>query len=170
MKKFLVALSSLILLSSCEVVEFKDGRIPAAMLNEAKKLEGVYSGRFDGQAARLTLSFDQDRPVLTYVDARGNDLLGPACGSKIGLILKATVSNNELTSVTFAFDPGQCKVDGRELQLFLYEKAHKVGARLMDYEYIDRECTIDVPPPPAPPVQRCRTVIRQKYLEGSFIR
>ena len=168
MKKVSILLSALLFVA-CETVAFTDGRIPAGMLNEKKKLEGVYTGRFNGQSALLKLTFEGDRPVLSYVDARGSDLIDPKCASKIGWIKNATVSNNKLQTANFSFDTGQCKVDGRDLQLFIYSD-NKMGVRLLDYEYLDKECSIEVPPPPASPVQRCHTVIRQRYFEGSFVR
>lgn len=133
----------------CKSVKIKDGRVPQQYLSEAKKLEGTYRGQFNGVPGTLTVKFQGSKPVVTYKNSRGTDILNNNCGSRIGNLFKVTMKgtkeNPEISKALFAFDPGGCSlmVQGRELALSF--KNTKDGMRvkvslLSDYDNYYGSC------------------------------
>lgn len=131
MKANLIALLTLLSLSlvlpSCKSGEIVNGEVPNQYLPEAKKLEGVYHGKFNGVSGALTISFEGNRPVVTYKNKKGTDLLNNNCNSQIGLLREVEVQNQngnmQITSAVFDFNPGSCskEIAGRHLRIAIKE-------------------------------------------------
>lgn len=126
MKTCLAAIISLISLSfvltSCKSGEIINGEVPNEHLAEAKKLEGTYHGQFNGVNGTLAIHFEGNRPVVTYQNENGTDLLNNDCNSQIGQLREVEVKN-QISSAVFDFDPGTCnkKVAGRHLRIVAKE-------------------------------------------------
>ncbi len=111
---FVAASLTALTLTGCKQIEMKNGEVPAAFLDQARKAEGVYTGHIeesDGSGlsknlreATMVLKFEGTRPVLTI----STDILGENCGSKLGEILNVQVSGLKVKRAAFAFDAGKC--------------------------------------------------------------
>jgi hypothetical protein len=156
----------------CKQVKIKDGHVPKEYLSEAKKVEGTYSGRFDGKRATIQIYLDGDQPRLKYVDQLGEDMLDVRCGSKIGLLKLVELSKKNGTYVldraVFEFHPGVCRrVLGRELELD-FSGSNKFLAGIYDYSDYRQRCD-----PSMPPVNgggSCRMEEIPHYITGNFVR
>jgi hypothetical protein len=117
---YVMALSAFLM--SCKTVKIEDGKIPSEYMSEAKKLEGVYAGRFDGIKGEVTLRMNGNRAELSFQGEKGSDILA-GCGSTIGDLVEISISGNSakdyrLSQAVFSFSPGSCRrYVGRNLYL-----------------------------------------------------
>jgi hypothetical protein len=163
----------------CKTIDIKDGRIPSQYLSQAKKLAGVYKGEFNGVAGELEIAFYGNKPVLTYRNNRGDDLLNNNCHSVFGNLRKVTVRNEnkkpEVRNAEFDFNAGACSliVVGREISLSFKDtdKGLRVNLTLLK-ELRQREVCSWNPgnPPNVPPSQNCHWEQDPTYLYGRFVK
>lgn len=123
MKNLKPALASLILLfgltalTACDqTLKTEDGRIPEALLENAQRWTGAYSGAVNRQPQELAFRLEGDRPVLeTAIDLTGDSTCGSAAGPLKAIRFKKKKS--QLVDLEFAFDPGSCtdSFEGRTL-------------------------------------------------------
>lgn len=147
MKKLASLLVLALALVGCRDVKIVNGEVPSEYLGQAKKLEGIYHGQFNGVGGDLTISFEGNKPVVSFNGENGNDILAPKCQSRIGLLksvsLGGSKENPEVKSATFAFSPNNClSVEGRELILAAKEKngAIRITATILREVRTEREC------------------------------
>lgn len=108
-------------LSGCETYSTPDGQIPDALVADALRYQGNYSGKTHVTSTDSNLHPGSYRPNLSgsfRLNGRtpeitvDQDFAGAGCGSKIGA-LKSIQDNIAF----FEFDPGACadRIHGREL-------------------------------------------------------
>lgn len=171
MRGLLVLLVSASLLSSCKMVEIENGEVPPEYLSQAKKLEGVYRGAFDGNAGDLAIVFQGNRPVLSFRGHDGGGLLPDYCHSEINSLKWASVNRKGfLDSVGFHFDPGTCKIEGREVVLYFGADYNKIDVRLLQRRQLDRRCRYEPGGPGRPPYEVCENFQYEVTLKGRFSR
>lgn len=172
--KRLGILSSILLLCACHDVSTPDGRVPAKYLDQAKKLVGTYVGQFEGVTTTLNLTFDVDRPVVMVINDQGNDLLGPACHSTVGLMKSFSGDDSGLQSVKFAFDPGACtpEIEGKDITFEFHHNYTQVLASILEGTQWGVGCLIApaTPPAPYPTPPPCQPQQTDVYLQGAFTR
>jgi len=173
--QFLFASLTLLALASCKTIDIKDGQIPSQYLSQAKKLAGTYKGEFDGVPGSLTISFQDSKPVLTYANKRGEDILNNNCHSEFGNLLKVQVKNENknptVTGALFAFDAGGCSIMVRGRDAALSFKETDKGLRIDISILRDvRQREVCSWPPGNPPSQVCHWEQQADYLYGRFYR
>lgn len=70
-----LCLSVLTLIVGCKSVTIENGEVPDQYLPQAKAYEGVYSGAFNGIAGDLIISFQGNKPIVTYKNTLGSVFL-----------------------------------------------------------------------------------------------
>lgn len=177
--RIFVAALSLLALSACKTVEIEDGRVPGKYLSQAKKLEGIYKGNFNGVAGDLIISFEGDKPVVTYRNPQGTDILNNNCGSSFGNLQKVTVKSENrkprVSNALFAFNIGNCglMVQGRHASLSFKETNNGLRATvsILDRVFQREVChTFPGNPPHTPPTRNCTWESTPVYLYGKFYR
>lgn len=163
----------------CKTVKIKDGRVPQEYLSEAKKVEGVYRGEFNGVSGELIISFQGNKPVVTYRNSRGSDILNGNCRSSIGDLYSVTVKGSkndpEISKALFRFDAGTCSlnVQGRDLALNFKDTNDGMRVKVSLLREINerRDCRwVPGAPPHSPPYQDCTWYQDPVYLYGTFYR
>lgn len=171
MKKVLLILASTLALTACKTVQIENGEVPDEYLARAKKLEGVYAGSFEGRPAELKITFEGNRPVLTYKDNRGESLLLPECHAAINNLKWVYVANKGVVdSVGFYFDPGLCAVDGREVVLSFTKDYNTIRLSLLQRRVYERNCRWEVSDPRTGPREICEINQRDINMNGKFSR
>lgn len=171
MKRLLLSAVALLALASCKTVKFEDGEVPSQYLAQAKKLEGVYQGSFQGLRGKMIVSFEGNRPYVRMVDTAGGDLVLPHCRANIHQLKWAYINNKkQVKSVGFYFHPGSCFVEGRELVLDFNKDYNVITASVLDRRLVDRRCRWEVYDPRRGPQEVCEYVTRDIYLTGKFSR
>lgn len=175
MKMVSALLVATLALVGCRSVEISNGEVPNEYLSEAKKLEGTYTGTFNKVPGTLRVSFEGQKPVLTFNGQQGSDLLSSACQSEIGLLKRARIADGQLKTVIFAFNPNRCtSVEGRELVIDLKEKNGQVrmDLSLLKETSWERRCSFSGGNPAngIPPQEICSTEQVSKFYNGRFTR
>lgn len=175
-----LAVFSLAAVVGCNEIDVKDGKVPNEYLSVARQYTGVYRGKFEGRAGQIELRLEGNTAVLSYRDARGDDLLRPECGSRIGLLRTVSVSEHngayELKSAKFDFNPGDCwtELEGRDLHLYFSVKNGQRRVKLSMLKEItyEEDCRIESGDPRRGEVPRrvCRDIPVAAYLNGQFAR
>jgi hypothetical protein len=175
--KFIFMAAALLTLAGCRVLDIDNGEIPDNYLSQAKQFEGVYEGQFNGVPGEMTVSFEGNKPVLSYKNAQGSDILNNNCGSSFGLLKKVYLRGTEtprIDAVSFAFQPGQCAltVDGRDVTVELRQYNGKTVLKLSLLRNTTQQRVCDWSPgaPNMPPQQVCRWEQTPVYLYGKFAR
>lgn len=178
--QLLVASFALLAFAGCKTVDIKDGQVPAQYLSQAKKLAGTYKGDFEGVPGNLIISFNGNKPTLTYQNKRGEDILNNNCHSEFGNLLKVTIKsenkNPTVSSALFDFDAGGCSlmVRGRDASLSFKEtdKGMRISINILKELDQRQVCTL-IPGNPSqgqPPHQTCHWEQTPVYLYGTFYR
>lgn len=171
MKRFLLLMLATTALAACKTIQIENGEVPDQYLSRAKKLEGVYYGSFEGRRGSLTISFQGNKPVLSYKDSRGDSLVLPQCQSSINNLKWAYVTNKgAVSSVGFFFDPGVCHIQGREVVLNFSKDYSSIRVDLLEQRVLDRQCRWEVQDPRYGPREYCEYVQRDVNLQGQFSR
>lgn len=178
--KVLAAGAMLLAIVGCKSVDIKDGKIPDNYLAQAKKIEGVYSGKFNGINGELVVRIEGNKPILTYRSSQGsNDILNNNCHSSFGNLTKVYVKGNSdnysISAVNFNFNPGNCSLNiaAREVTIDLKEtdRGMKLNMTMLKEVQSRQECKWDSGVPPhVPPQQICRWEQTPYYLYGTFSR
>lgn len=176
----LSAVFALLLVAGCKTVDIQDGQVPSQYLSQAKKLAGTYNGNFDGTPGSLTISFNGNKPVLTYANKRGDDILNNNCHSEFGNLLKVTIKsenkNPTVSDALYDFDAGGCSlfVRGREASLSFKQtdKGMRINISILRDVTQHQECNLTPGNPQhgIPPTQSCNWVQTPEYLYGTFYR
>lgn len=180
MTQLLVASFALLSLAGCKTVDIKDGQVPSQYLSQAKKLAGTYKGEFEGVPGNLIISFNGNKPTLTYVNKRGEDILNNNCHSTFGDLLKVTVKNENknptVSSALFDFDAGGCAlmVRGRDASLSFKQtdKGMRITINILKEVWQRQVCNV-IPGNPSrgiPPSHQCHWEQTPVYLYGTFYR
>ena len=180
LSRVLAAGAMLLAVAGCKTVDIKDGKIPSGYLSQAKKIEGVYTGKFNGVAGELVISIEGDKPVVTYRNAQGgDDILNNNCHSFFGdlqkVYLKGSNSNPQVSGVEFAFNAGACSlmVQGREMEINIKQSGNsvKLNLSILQDSQMQQVCTWNPgAPPQVPPYQSCTWQQNPRYIYGSFSR
>lgn len=132
-------------LAGCKSTSVDNGEVPSTYIADAKKLEGNYSGQFNKVAGTLAIHFEGNRPVLSFTNKNGTDILDRDCQSKIGNLREftPTVTSGEalVTTALFDFDPGLCRnvIEGRQLRVDIKSENGKTVLGLsLPYAVINR--------------------------------
>lgn len=164
--------------AACKSVKIQDGRIPPAYLAEARQLSGVYGGMFNNVLGDLTIRFEGDRPVITYRNDWGGDILGTSCESRIRDLKKVTLKggsdNRYIARAVFEFDPGRCYklVQGREIIFIFSQTAEglRIDASLLRGFGLEERCT-ERPGTPDTGENTCGIDGSNAiYIDGVFVR
>ncbi|WP_413288566.1 hypothetical protein [Bdellovibrio sp. HCB337] len=179
LSKVLLSALALAFVAGCKTVDIKDGRVPTQYLSHAKKLAGTYKGEFNGVPGTLTIAFNGNKPVVTYQNRNGTDILNNNCHSQIGDLLQVTVKNEkkkpEVSNAVFDFEAMGCAllVRGRDISLSFKEtdKGLRVSLTLLKDVYQREVCRV-IPgnPPHVPPSHQCTWQQDPIYLYGRFVR
>lgn len=180
LSRVLAAGAMLLAVAGCKTVDIKDGKIPSGYLSQAKKIEGVYTGKFNGVAGELVIAIEGDKPVVTYRNAQGgDDILNNNCHSFFGdlkkVYLKGSSSNPQVSGVEFAFNAGACSlmISGREAEIDIKQDGNSVKLNVSILQRIDQRqvCTWNPGAPPnVPPSQVCNWQQNPVYVYGTFSR
>jgi hypothetical protein len=171
MKRFILLLLATTALVACKTVSIENGEVPDEYLARAKKLEGVFTGSFEGRRGELSITFQGNRPVLTLKDIRGESLLLPQCQSNINDLKWVYVTRKgAVDSAGFYFDPGRCFVDGREVVLSFADNYNTIRVSLLERRVTERNCRWEVGDPRYGPREYCEYVQRDINLYGKFSR
>lgn len=176
--KVLFASLTLLALAGCKTVDIKDGQVPSQYLSQAKKLAGTYKGEFDGVPGNLIVSFQGNKPVLTYANKRGEDILNNNCHSDFGNLLKVQIKNENknptVSGALFAFDAGGCSImiRGRDASLNFKEtdKGMRIDISILRDVRQREVCNWTPGGPNIPPSQVCHWEQQAEYLYGRFYR
>ncbi|WP_413559786.1 hypothetical protein [Bdellovibrio sp. HCB209] len=176
--KLLIAGLALAAVAGCKTVDIKDGKVPNAYLSKAKKYEGAYEGQFNGVPGQMILSFNGNKPVLSYRNNMGTDILNNNCASRFGDLKKVYItgkkSNPQVDAVEFAFDSGRCSlmVQGRQMNVDFKEKngVTKLKVSILREMRQRRDCRWYPGDGHRPPYEYCEWVQDPIYLHGSFTR
>lgn len=120
MKKLLTVFWATTLLIGCEVT-VKDGKVPKDYIQLAQKYVGTYQGHFNNSEMDLNLTIETDgKVVLEVKNLDGQNQLIRGCQSQVGKLVYADIDKRQkvLKSVNFAFNPGNCPVAGRRLEIY----------------------------------------------------
>ncbi|MGZ3798190.1 MAG: hypothetical protein ACXVB1_17590 [Pseudobdellovibrionaceae bacterium] len=154
-------------LVGCKEVDIKDGHVPQEYLPQIKQLEGKYKGNFDGKASSMEISFEGDRPFLKYTDSQGHELLEQECHSKVNLLKMVILGEKNdvyvVDQASFEFDPGDCDLEGRTLEL-IFSGSNQFTAKTQDYSEHRVHCT------PGRRGTPCNGEEKPHYLTGKFSR
>ncbi|WP_413583389.1 hypothetical protein [Bdellovibrio sp. HCB288] len=175
-----VLVASLVLFAAvgCKTVEIKDGRVPNAYLSKAKKYEGIYSGRFNGVAGELILNFEGNKPVMSFRNEMGTDILNNNCQSYFGNLKTVHItgkkSNPKVDAIEFEFNSGRCSlmVQGRRMYIDFKEKngATTLKVSVLREMRQRRDCRWYPGDNHRPPYEHCTWVQDPVYLYGTFAR
>ncbi|QDK36573.1 hypothetical protein [Bdellovibrio sp. NC01] len=177
--RVLAAGALLLAIAGCKSVDIKDGKIPDAYISQAKKIEGVYTGKFNGVAGELVITIEGNKPVVTFRNSAGDDILNNNCHSFFGnlttVYLKGSKGDYSLSGATFAFNAGACSlmVQGREMNIDFKQtdKGVRLNLSLLREVRQNQVCQWSPGAPPnVPPQQICRWEQTPYYLNGSFSR
>lgn len=133
---------TLITAAACNEVDVTDGRVPAEYLDVAMRYAGDYAGKMGDQEGVLHLTFEGDRPVLTFTDSEGNpkDLIDARCESRLGNLqrFRGKDENQRLSWVEFGFDPNECAtMEGRKIYFKVGKLGQRLKAEILDHsEYV----------------------------------
>jgi hypothetical protein len=177
MRRFALV-SLLFLATACKEVKTPGGHVPADFLGQAHLAVGSYSGSFAGVPTTLVLRLDGDQPRVEVRNAQNNDLLGPHCGSTVGLL--NTVDVDEVSSgkyvlrrAYFTFAGNRCPVEGGDLELDVAEDGRTLSASVLKSTDID-PCLVEASAPvardPGDIGDHCHSHPTRNYLTGSFRR
>ncbi len=177
--KVLAAGAIFLAIVGCKTVDIKDGKIPDGYLAQAKKIEGVYAGQFNGVRGELVVSIEGNRPVVTYRNSQGDDILNNNCHSFFGnmqkVFLKGSKGSYELSGAQFEFNPAACSlmVRGREMTIDFKQtdKGVKLNLTVLRELQSRQVCHWNPGAPPnIPPQQVCQWEQTPYYLYGTFSR
>lgn len=180
MKKLFLPLC-LLLLAACEGgrVETPYGEIPDGSAELAKRYVGAYKGAFRGREGKLLIGLEGNIPSLRFegVDGR-TDILGAICNSTIGNLQaiypkKKKDGSIVLTHAEFGFDPGQCKIKGRDITLaFDHLNALPTGVEISIVErtYTDFSCDHTGGGWDRPGGPDCSFEEKPVYITGKFVK
>jgi hypothetical protein len=159
----------------CREVIINNGHVPKEYLEQAKKIEGIYKGDFEGNTGQIEILFVGDEPKLIFTNNSDNEFLKTnsniTCHSKFGLLRSVLVSQSnstyKLDQADFSFDSGSCSdVQGKTIRLS-FNNNNQFNISVLYYTLYENKCTPDVPPP-AGPGRRCELVEKPVYLSGFF--
>ncbi len=158
--------------TACEEVDIVDGRIPAEYLEQARSIEGEYSGMMERQAVTLNLRLDGDRLVLNS----DRDLIGEGCESVIGDLTKVRVDQEDGNTVVegakFDFDANMCafNIEGRSLDFRIRNRngVTEFNASILAYRDWREECRVECSPPNGGCRRICNHYPNDQYLNGRF--
>ncbi|WP_415064269.1 hypothetical protein [Bdellovibrio sp.] len=171
MKRFILMLLATTALVACKTIEIENGEVPDEYLARAKKLEGVYSGSFEGRRGEMTIAFEGNRPVLSFKDSRGDSFMPSSCKSSINDLKWVYVNRKEaVDSAAFYFDPGTCFIQGREVVLYFSKDYNTINVRILEYQKTERRCDWSVPDPVRGPIEHCEVNRVDVTLNGKFSR
>ena len=171
MRNWLLLLGSTLALLGCKTVEIENGEVPAEYLSQAKQLEGVYQGSFVGVRGELRITFEGNKPILEMQKLDGSDLYKPACQSKINNLKWVSLDNDKkVDGASFYFDPGNCFIDGREIQLSFSDDYRKIHVSILERRITERQCRWEVADPRLGPREYCEYVQKDLTSRGSFKR
>ena len=161
-----------------QTVKITDGQVPNELLPYVQKFLGEYTGQIEHRATSLVATLDGNRLVLKSID----DLIAPACMSKIGNLTKLTYEVEKDKSVTVKealidFDPALCANDVKAKELEISVKKGEpitLDIRFFDhYEWVWTCSSFpDVHPVPMPPVNPGEPCWQDRYAvfqTGRFI-
>ena len=179
MKRILVSILALMTvgLTGCDnTVEMPNGQVPAQYLDKAKALEGTYKGKFLNHRGTLTVKFEGNKPVLTFDDGGANDLLDRRCHSRIGDLYAVRVGGKrndpKLKTAYFSFDPGQCNIRGRTVNLDIKDLGGghiRLDVAILGNQIPEQVCEyVPSPNPNVPPSQNCHLEWRDEWYAGRF--
>ena len=137
MKQKIFLCAGILALAACKVA-IKDGKIPEKYVAQAQAYAGVYHGQFEGRQMDLHLSLLQDGTVkLSVADLNGNPELVAACHSQVGPLISANVDTDQknLKSARFAFNAGDCKLEGQTLDL-VFRSQNEVNVSVVKSTHI----------------------------------
>jgi hypothetical protein len=163
-------------LFGCKSVDIKDGKVPAAYIDQIQPLLGQYKGSFYMYAGNMTISLDEQRPKITLQNSFGNDWIQAGCKTKVGYLRKVYLhDNNTLDSAVFDFDRGGCReVRGRSITLDFTRTASKqikINISYLAGYKMERECRPEVGGPPDCAVrERCTYNQKDVYYSGRFVK
>jgi hypothetical protein len=175
----LIASFTLLAFAGCKTVKIKNGEVPNQYLSQAKKLVGTYKGDFEGVPGNLIVSVNGNKPVLTYTNKRGEDILNNNCHSEFGNLLEVTIKNENknptVSSTLFDFDAGGCSlmVRGRDASVDFKQtdKGMRINISILKDVYQHQVCSwVPGNPPHIPPSQSCHWEQNAVYLYGTFYR
>lgn len=178
-KVLFTAGAALLALAGCKTVDIKDGKIPDGYISQAKKIEGVYQGQFNGVRGELVLTLEGNKPVITFRNSTGDDILSNNCHSFFGdlkkVYLKGSKGNYQLDGAQFEFNAGACSlmVRGREMEIDFKntDKGMRMNLSLLKEMQMRQVCTWSPGAPPnIPPQQVCQWEQNPQYLYGNFTR
>lgn len=171
MKNLVFLLLTTMVFAGCKTIEIKNGEVPHQYLHQAKKLEGVYHGSFEGRDGKIKIIFEGNKPVLLAQDSRGDDLILPKCRTSINHLKWVQVSHKKnVKSAAFYFDPGVCDIRGREVILSFGDNYNKIYLRVLEHSSYERECRWQMHYPISGPYWDCTVVQNDFYLNGKFWR
>jgi len=180
--RLLVATLALTTFAGCKNVDIKDGQIPSNYLSQAKALAGTYKGHFEGTPGNLIVSFNGNKPVIKYVNKRGNDILNNNCQSEFGDLLKVTIKNENknptVSSTLFDFDAGGCSlmVSGRDATISFKETDKGTRLTISILKEVQQQQICEWRPGnghpnrPSPPSQYCYIQQTAIHMYGTFYR
>ncbi|MGZ3769157.1 MAG: hypothetical protein ACXVCP_06650 [Bdellovibrio sp.] len=170
MKILVLLLLSSLVFAGCKKVEIKNGKVPDKYLHQARKLEGVYHGSFEGHAGKIKIIIEGNTPVLLAQDLKGDNLLLPRCRTSIDHLKWVQVGNKKnVKSAAFYFDPGACDVKGREVILSFDDNYNRINLRVLDHSDYSKQCRWQIHYPNLP-YRDCTLVQNDIYLNGWFSR
>lgn len=165
--------SCFFLLLGCNGTSVRDGRMPAALLEQSPQFSGFYEGKFAGQEGRMRISLHDDRPLLHWWSVNGNDLLDARCSSQVGALTEVrwreTDRGRKVRAMVFAFDPGACaSVQGRRVELTFHGE-NRFNIYLLDRRQDEQSCARRLDEE-GRVVEDCRLEPVEHYFSGTFRR
>jgi hypothetical protein len=163
-------------LTGCEqTVQLKDGLIPEEMIPHLQPALGNYRGQVERRTIGLTASLQDKHLVLQSSD----DLIAPACDSKIGNLKQFSYKENkdktiQITEAVFDFDPNLCGNDvlGRKLT-FSMTGSSPISMNLSFLDHFEYRWRCDggivYPPGTAYPPGNCWQERIAFYNTGRFV-
>ncbi|MDZ4662181.1 MAG: hypothetical protein SGJ18_11250 [Pseudomonadota bacterium] len=165
----LLALSVALTLVGCKRVTIENGRVPQEHLPKAQEYMGEYLGKFNGMPGKLILALNNDYVKASFVDGKGDDLLGAECESNVGdlayLYFQGDDQNPTLTQATFKFDANKCRGQILGITLEIYFSDDRSNKNL-GLSIIEKQTVRDVCTGPYP--NNCHMEIETEYLRGQF--
>lgn len=175
MKRILsLGLATIALVGCNGVFQIENGRVPAEYLEQAKQVEGEYTGKIGRKTASMRIQFEGDKPVLTMTDPAGE-----RCEAEIGNLETVYYQKRSnpvrITGVAFAFDANKCSHDVQGKQVVFWVGDKYFDMQIFAYRDWERKCdTVCNPgnPPYVPPScnQQCHMEPRDVNVLGRFAR
>lgn len=171
MKRILLVAAAALALTACKT-DIKNGEVPNEHLSRAKQLEGVYSGSFQGRRGELKITFEGNRPVLSFTDTKGNPgLLGERCQESINDLKWVDVSRKgSINSAGFYYSGGFCVIAGDEVVLDFSNGNKTIKVSVLAQRVQERRCQWVGGGPNNPPREVCDITFRDTYYSGKFSR